>query len=67
MHAVPLEARIVSSPADENDKGGPRQHWIDVSFTAAPVALSYIAFHNYYCAPAPSLWSFMLASPEHSS
>ena len=45
---VLLDARITSSPDD--GKGGPRQQWIDVSFASAPVALSYIAFRNYYCA-----------------
>lgn len=48
-----LDARITTS-TDDTDAGrrdkGPRQQWIDVSFTAAPVALSYITFHNYYCA-----------------
>ena len=46
MRVVLLEACIVSFPDD--DKG--RQHWVDVSFTTAPVALSYISFYNFYCA-----------------
>lgn len=45
---VELNARVSSSPDD--GKGGPRQQWIDVSFVNAPVTLSYISFHNYYCA-----------------
>ena len=49
--AVQLDARVVSSsPEDDKGAGGPRQQWIDVSFTGAPVSLSYIAFHNFYCA-----------------
>lgn len=40
---------MVSAP-DDNSKGGPRQQWLDVSFVNAPVVLSYISFHNYYCA-----------------
>ena len=48
---VQLEARIVSSsPEDETAGTGPRHQWIDVTFAGAPVSLSYISFHNYYCA-----------------
>ena len=46
---VLLDARVTSGGEDEN-KTGPRQQWIDVSFSAAPVSLAYISFYNYYCA-----------------
>ena len=38
---VLLDARVTSGGEDEN-KTGPRQQWIDVSFTHAPVAASQI-------------------------
>ena len=46
---VLLDARISYSPDDGT--GGPRQQWIEVSFDrGSTVSLSYITFHNYYCA-----------------
>lgn len=47
-----LEARVTSSTEGRAAEGQhpPRQQWIDVTFPAAPVALHYISFVNYYCA-----------------
>lgn len=60
-----LDARIVQAPDDGS--GGPRQQWIDISFTNAPVALSFISFRNYYCAAITISHTSMRAESDPSA